>query len=227
MRVSRARSWRMIRIEPGQELDEATSAALVSGRADAAIALFLDSVIAMRGLETQFAQAFAGAALEREQPAPMSPDALARTIAMIDAAAAEPPRPPKPSRLDEIIRIPAFLRQAIDDAEQARGWRSAGPGVKQLKLGLSDAINAEVLRIAAGATIPRHTHKGRELTLCLVGGFSDERASYGPGDVSLADPTLHHTPKADADGFCYVLIISDAGLVFDGPMGAIQKLFGG
>lgn len=217
----------MIRIEPGRELDEETSAALASGRADAAIALFFDSVLALRGLENRFAETVAGYALEREAPAPMSPDALARTIAMIDAAAVDPPRPPKASRLDEIIAIPAFLRQAIDDAEQARGWRTAGPGVKQLKLNLSDAIGAEILRIEAGQAVPKHTHKGRELTLCLVGGFSDERASYGRGDVSFADPTLHHTPKADRDGHCYVLAITDAGLKFDGALGAIQKLFGG
>jgi putative transcriptional regulator len=216
----------MIRIQPG-EIDVATRAALASGRADAAVALFIDSVLAMRGIENLFGDMLAGSLLEREGPASMSPDALERTIARIDAAASETPRAPKPSRLNEIIRIPAALRQAIDDAEQTRGWRSAGPGVKQLKLGLSESITAEILRIDAGAAVPKHTHHGRELTLCLVGGFSDERASYGPGDVSFADPTLHHTPRADADGFCYVLAITDAGLKFDGALGAIQKLFGG
>lgn len=215
----------MIRIELG-EVDAATRAALVSGRADRAVALFVETVFAMRGLDDLYGDILAGLSLEAERPAGMSADALARTIERIDALAANSPRPPKPSRLGEIIAIPPAIRQAIDDAEQATGWRTAGPGVKQLKLGLSDVVTAEILRIDAGAAVPRHTHKGREATLCLVGGFSDERASYGPGDVSLTDPTITHTPRADPDAPCYVLAITDAGLKFDGALGAIQKLFG-
>lgn len=215
----------MIRIEPG-EIDVATRAALASGRADAAVALFLDSAIAMQGLENAFAEAFAGCSLESEKPAGMSPDALARTLAKIDAYAVDPPRPPKPSRLNELIAIPPALRQAVEDAEQAAGWSFAAPGIRQLRLGLSDDIQAEIIRIEPGTAIPRHTHEGRELTLCLTGGYSDERASYGPGDVAFADPTLHHTPRADADGVCFVLAITDAALKFDGALGAIKKIFG-
>ena len=65
------------------------------------------------------------------------------------------------------------------------------------------------------------------LTLCLIGGYSDGRGSYGPGDVSIADPTVTHQPKADDDGVCFVLAVTDAGLKFEGVLGAIQKLIGG
>lgn len=214
----------MIRIETANELDEATRAALASGRADPAIALFLESVLEMRGLEDRIGHALSGVLLEREQPAPLAPDALARTLAAIDHI--EPVRS-KPSRLHELIRIPAVLQQAIARAEQGRGWRSAGPGVKHLQLGLSDKVDAVILRFEAGAVVPRHTHKGREATLCLVGGYSDHLGSYGPGDISLTDGRIHHSPKADDDGHCYVLAITDAGLKFDGALGAIQKIFGG
>jgi putative transcriptional regulator len=214
----------MIRVETGQ-LDEATRAALTSGRADAAVALFLDSVIAMRGLSDLTGDALAGQALERETPAAMARDALAQVFAKIHAAPQQAAK--KTSRLGEMIHIPPALHAVVADAEQKRGWKIAAPGVRMLPLDVSTAVKAEIIRLAPGASVARHTHKGRELTLCLVGGFSDHRGSYGPGDVSPADPSVHHQPKADDDGVCYVLAITDAGLTFEGALGAIQKLFRG
>lgn len=211
-----------MKVTAGQIMDDATRAALASGRAEPALGLFIDSLMQMRGISELAGQAIAGAALEIEQPIAMSPNALEQVFAAIERGGA----PRKTSEYPDLIKLPAVLVDAILAAESGRGWRGAGFGVRQLKLDLAGRAQAEILRIEAGAAVPRHTHKGQELTLCLVGGFSDGRGAYGPGDVSLADPSVRHQPKADEDGACFVLAVTDAGLKFEGLLGAIQKLTG-
>ncbi|MDP3737252.1 MAG: cupin domain-containing protein [Hyphomonadaceae bacterium] len=213
----------MMKVTSGQVMDEATRAALASGRAEPALGLLIDSLMQMRGISELAGEAVAGAALETETPAELSPDALARVFAAIDKGGTQR----RASEYGELIKLPPVLMDAILAAETKTGWSGAGPGVRKLKLGLDGEARAEIIRIDAGVAIPWHTHKGQELTLCLVGGFSDGRGSYGPGDVSLADPSVRHQPKADDDGACFVLAVTDAGLKFEGLLGAIQKLTGG
>jgi putative transcriptional regulator len=152
----------------------------------------------------------------------MATDALERVLAAIDAGAS----PAKSPEYPELIRLPRRLVDVMLAAEAAIGWNTIGPGVRKLKLGLAGEARAELFRIDAGVAIPWHTHKGQELTLCLLGGFSDAAGSYGPGDFTIADPTVRHQPKADSDGPCFVLAVTDAGLKFEGVLGAIQKLVG-
>ena len=189
----------MMKVTAGQVLDEASHAALASGRAEPALALLIDSLMEMRGLSEAAGSAIAGAMFEAEAPVDMSADALGRVFAAIDKDLATK----KASEYPELIRLPAALMDAILAAEAGSGWSVAGPGVRKLKLNIGGGARAEIIRIAAGVAIPWHTHKGQELTLCLAGGFSDGRGSYGPGDVSLADPSIRHQPRADDDGACW------------------------
>ena len=169
----------MMKIELGQFMDEATHAALASGRAEPALGLFVDSLMEMRGISGLSAEAIAGAALEFEDSTELPPHALDMVFAAI---------------------------------ERGRGWKSATRGISQLQLNLPGRARAEIIRIEAGTAVPRHSHKGQELSLCLFGGYSDGIGAYGPGDVSIADPSVRHQPKADDDGTCFVLAVSDAGL---------------
>lgn len=200
----------MMKIELGQFMDEATHAALASGRAEPALGLFVDSLMEMRGISDLAAEAIAGAALEPEDSMELSPHALDMVFAAIE-------RGPQPTterslRYPELSGLPAALIDAIATAERGRGWKSATRGISQLQLNLPGRTRAEIIRIEAGTAVPRHSHKGQELSLCLVGGYSDGRGAYGPGDVSIADPSVRHQPKADDDGTCFVLAVSDAGL---------------
>jgi putative transcriptional regulator len=213
----------MMKVTSGQVMDEATRAALASGRAEPAVSLFIESLMEMRGLAFETGEVVAGAALEAEAPADLAADALARTFAAIDSA----PKAERSPHYPDLIKLPGRLLDAMLEAEVERGWTTAGPGVRKLRLGVGGEARAELIRLDAGHSTPWHTHKGQELTLCLLGGFSDGFASYGPGDVSIADPTIRHRPKADDDGPCFVLAVTDAGLKFEGVLGAIQKLTGG
>ncbi len=218
----------MIRVEAGPELELETLAALAAGRADPGLSLLLECAMEMRGSRTPAPDAVAGALLESEQPVTMSADALSRVFAAIDGdqagqATHKSDAPDDAAR--ELIRIPQNLRQRIEDAERRNGWKS-NAGLRTLELDLGGAHKAEIMRIPAGAGVPRHTHRGQELTLCLSGGFSDGVGAYGPGDVSITDPTITHRPVADTDGPCYVLAVTDAGLKFTGLLGLLQKAFG-
>lgn len=226
----------MIRVDASgsaKDWDVETLASLASGRADAAVALFLECAMELqRAADARSGAALAGAFLDAASPEPLQADALARVFASIDRLEGAEGRstPAQKDRRDgsrDLIAIPAALQAAIARAEAGKGWRRVAPGVKQLELEIDGATaKAEILRIAAGSSVPRHTHAGAEMTLCLAGGFSDGRGAYGPGDISLADPSVRHKPHADDDGPCFVLAVSDGDLRFDGLLGLVQRLFG-
>jgi putative transcriptional regulator len=223
----------MMKVRHGQILDDASRAALASGRAEPALALLVDSLMEMRGISERDGEIISGAALETETPVEMSPHALDMVFAAIERggqkAGAQKSRTMQPLAAlayAELGVLPAMLRSAIRDAEEKRSWSYAGPGVRTLPLGLPGDAKAEIIRLEPGAAVPWHTHKGQELTLCLIGEFSDSRGVYGPGDCSISDPTIRHQPLAHKAGPVYALAVTDAGLKFEGLLGAIQKLFG-
>ena len=215
----------MIRVENGSDFSLEALSVIASGRLDPALVLLIETAAEMRGLSLQAGEAAAGAALERETPALMSEGALEQVLARISARAAKNDKK-RPSDADsELISIPAALRARIVEAEEQSGWKTGG-GLTSLDLALGGECKAEIMRIPAGAGVPKHTHGGQELTLCLSGGFSDGIGAYGPGDVSITDPSITHRPVADSDGPCYVLAVTDAGLKFTGLLGVMQKLVG-
>lgn len=215
----------MAEVNSGSDSDVETLAALASGRADPAVALLLHAAAEMRGVLDHAPEVIAGAALEAEAIIPLAPMALERVLAQIDGdTSQQSPDAPEDAR-HELIRIPARLRLSIEAAEAASGWKSSA-GLQTLDLALGGDCKAEIMRIPAGKAVPRHTHRGNELTLCLSGGFSDGIGSYGPGDVSVTDPSITHRPMADPEGPCYVFAVTDDGLKFTGALGLLQRLFG-
>ncbi len=214
----------MISVEKGPEVELETLAAVTSGRTDPAVSLLFECAMEMNGVDAAAGGATAGASLEAEAPAQMREGALAEALAAIDKV--DPQREPNAPEdaKGELIRIPLSLRRRIEEAEQGGAWKSRA-GLRTLDLVLGGDCKAEIMRIPPGAGVPRHTHHGQELTLCLSGGFSDGIGSYGPGDVSITDPSITHRPVADPDGPCYVLAVTDAGLKFTGLLGLLQKFF--
>lgn len=213
----------MIRVTQDKDLDEATRAALASGRAQPALRLFLDTLMEMRGIAEAEGDAIAGASLEMETPAVMRPGALDMAFAAIERGAAPIQRQPV---YPELAALPLPLREAMLEAEGKRSWKTIGPGIRRLDLGVADGAKAEIIRLDAGRAVPWHTHKGRELTLCIHGEYADGLAAYGPGDFSVTDGDVRHQPKASDAGPAYALAVTDAGLRFEGLLGALQKLFG-
>lgn len=214
----------MMKLTQGIAIDDATRAALASGRAEPALGLFIDTLMQMRGISEREGEFIAGAALESETPAELPPHLLDMVFAAIDRGAGKPKAKPA-LRHAELASTPVILQDAILEAEARRGWSVYGPGIWRLPLGLGGRAKAEILRIDPGVAVPWHTHKGQELTLCLVGEYTDREDTYGPGDFSIADGAVRHQPVAHNAGHVYALAVTDAGLKFEGLLGALQKLF--
>lgn len=163
-------------------------------------------------------RALGGAVLEEQPAAPMRPDALQRTLAHIgrDEAhraapavhhvAAPPPLPPG-----------AVWPRALARCTATR-WRWIGPQMRWSRVSVPGAPEANVflLRIGAGRYLPRHTHRGVELTQVLHGRFHDGRALFGPGDFDTTDDDVHHQPVVQDGSECICLASVEGRLRFDG-----------
>ncbi|WP_249937033.1 ChrR family anti-sigma-E factor [Roseateles sp. DAIF2] len=167
--------------------------------------------------------ALGGLLLDEAEPAPLAEDALARTLARIDAREAAPAPPLKvsaPPPLPEGARWPQALAHC-----SATPWRWIGPGMRWSRVSVPGAPEANVflLRIAAGKYLPQHTHRGLELTQVLHGRFHDGRALFGPGDLDAADGEVQHQPVVQDGSECICLASLDGRLRFESP---IARLFG-
>lgn len=137
------------------------------------------------------AEAAGGVMLEDLAPVGLAPDALARTLARLDAAAPEPSPPP------------------FDLASLASGrWRRVAPGIALMPLMARDATDSrlDLIRVAPGHALLSHSHEGLETTCVLRGAFSDDTGTYGPGDCVETDPAITHQPLALPGEDCICLI---------------------
>ena len=64
--------------------------------------------------------------------------------------------------------------------------------------------------IKAGGNVPRHRHKGDEITVVLKGHFSDQDDHYQVGDFIVRTKGETHTPVAAQDEDCLCLYTLDA-----------------
>jgi putative transcriptional regulator len=173
----------------------------------------------------RFFHAIGGALLEAAEPADMAADALARTFERIERhAAAVPPskvvRANAPPPLPEGAQWPRALAHCA-----ATPWRRVGPGMRMSRVRVPEDAKANVflLRIGAGKYLPRHTHRGLELTQVLYGRFHDGRALFGPGDFDAGDPGIHHHPVVQDGSECICLASLDGRLRFEG---VVARIFG-
>ena len=155
-------------------------------------------------------------------PTPLSPDALERMMVRLDEATgpaalgssltAQDPSP---------IELPAALQGLLHAARP----RWVAPGVRHallLREG-SPGGTLRLLRVSPGTALPRHDHRGLELTLVLEGAFADEAGRYGPGDLAEVEEGATHQPVALGPLGCVCLLATQGRLRFHGPM---ARMFG-
>jgi putative transcriptional regulator len=148
----------------------------------------------LRGLEE-----VGGAVLATLPPAPLQPDALARTLARLDDAAR-----PAPSR------TPVVTLQALATGR----WWWLGRGIRLMPLARRDASGTrlDLLRVAAGIALPAHGHSGPEMACILQGGYADATGDYAAGDIAEGDAALDHKPVASPGPDCICLIATTGRL---------------
>jgi putative transcriptional regulator len=79
-----------------------------------------------------------------------------------------------------------------------------------------------LLGVAAGMSVPRHTHRGSELVCVLKGAYLDGDGVHRPGDFACNDEAVDHRPVITGDGECVCLVAADEPLV---PRDWVGRLF--
>lgn len=78
--------------------------------------------------------------------------------------------------------------------------------------------------MAEHASLPEHTHKGKEATLVIDGVFHDETSEYRDGDFILLDAQHKHTPSTQNEG-CLTLAVLDGPLHFTSGLSRLLNPF--
>lgn len=156
-----------------------------------------------------------GAMLETlEDATPIEAREMAAMLARLD----EPAPIAAPTPADPRATLPRPLQSLIGQPLDTLRWRRVAPGVREHKLPLDDGRHkAVLLLIAPGQAVPRHSHRGQELTLVLEGGYRDGDLDFARGDLQVADDTVDHRPVADPHEGCICLVVLDAPIRFTGP----------
>jgi putative transcriptional regulator len=175
-------------------------------------------------------EAVGGALLDEIDPEPIEGGGLDALFARIEAAPAEDMGEAevaavKPAASDIVPTLPRPLRDYVGGETDALAWRKRGKLSEARLLPEASGGTVKLLRIPAGAMMPVHTHRGTELTLVLEGGFSDEQGHYLRGDVAIADEDVTHRPRADDDGDCLCLTVTQAPVRLAGPLARFLNPF--
>jgi putative transcriptional regulator len=162
--------------------------------------------------------ALGGALLETIEPVPLRAGAWEQLERALDAS--EPRRDEAPRAASTgclATGVPEPLRPYAPEGFERVPWRNLGP-VMEFELPLATpGYRARLIRLKAGKGIPRHTHRGHEITVVIEGSFRDVQGVHRRGDLVIADATVDHSPVADED--CLCLAVTDAPLKLTGPIG--------
>lgn len=169
-----------------------------------------------------------GALLERLDGSRLRRISAEGVLARADAAGAAGGPSPAAHHLQP-AEVPRPLAEFVPDLDAAAGWRRLSFGVSALDLPLPSrdrSTRVRLLRMGGGVTVPEHTHHGDALALILRGRFAADGASYGPGDVVVADETVTHEGHADPREGCVCLSVADERPRFvGGVLGLVRNLF--
>ncbi|GIU67119.1 cupin domain-containing protein [Candidatus Phycosocius spiralis] len=200
---------------------------------DPSLRLLVETQAALKGMRSysfNLGDMIGGAALEGQNPEPVSEHFLSSVLARIDrfdditAQALEAAQTAGRS-IHELLRLPQPLRDVSLEAAAYQGWTFVGPGMKSMVLETGGELRAKLVRIEPGHGSPQHDHTGTEYTLVVCGAFEDGIERFGPGDLSIKRPGQVHHPIALDNGICIALVIEEGDIALTGALGMLQRLF--
>ncbi|MEJ8822756.1 ChrR family anti-sigma-E factor [Variovorax humicola] len=207
----------MIQHHPADDLLLAMAAGSLPGGPSLVVATHVEACAQCRS-RLQLLEAAGAVVLEDLAPETLSPQALTRTLAAIDAL------PPEATPARPVAHLPAppegMVWPRALQACTATRWRWLGPGMRWSRVALPADPQAKLflLRIGAGMKLARHTHSDTELTQVLHGSFHDGRALFEAGDFDQTDGSIHHQPVVQASGECICLASIEGRMLFDGAV---------
>lgn len=192
--------------------EDATLLAYAAGALPAAMALVVGCHLeSCRRCRQAIADAedLGGALIDELAPQAMQQDARQTMLQKLDLDPAAEQIVLHRPEADDDRALPRKLQRLLGSRplDQHR-WRSAGPGVRMLKLDCSEG-QIVMLDIAAHHKVPVHSHHGNELTLILNGDYEDKLGRFATGDIADLDHRIEHQPQAGARG-CLCLAGLDA-----------------
>ena len=120
--------------------------------------------------------------------------------------------------------FPGALSQRLPTPFSELPWKRVSRGVSEFRLAIDeDEHVAKLIRIEAGAIVPRHTHRGEEFTVVIKGGFRDGDEMYTGGDFTAANSTVRHNPVASGAEPCVCVAVTNAPLKLLTPLGRIVE----
>ncbi len=151
-------------------------------------------------------EATSGAALSDLPQAELNADALARTLARLDAPVANAqPADQRPL----LQRLPL----------KARRWVAPGVWVAAVETPHAPENRVYVLSVAKGMVSARHEHSGAEYCTVLKGAYRDELGVFAAGDFAAAGADLNHQPIVQGDEACVCLFATEGRLKAQGWIG--------
>lgn len=163
--------------------------------------------------QIELLQSVGGALFEQLAPVPVADEMLQRIFNRIDAAGPADAEQAPPGSGD----VPLPLRGLVPSGYAALRWMRLLPCLRMAPLRTGDRTFQTVMHcVRPGDSVPRHDHRGLELTVVLRGSFSDERGVYGPGDFVQREPGMRHQPVAALNGECLCLTVQQAPVRFTG-----------
>jgi putative transcriptional regulator len=152
-----------------------------------------------------------------QQPVATDADCFDRTMAMIDAGAGSRStraRQPKHGTTDD--GMPSVISKLTRGNLESLSWRHTGKAFRYATINMGDSKHeTSLMHIRAGGKLPRHHHKGDEITVVLKGSFSDQEDRYHVGDYIVRTSGETHTPVASQDEDCLCLATLDAPIVMN------------
>lgn len=168
-------------------------------------------------------EALGGALLECAcEELPVSSICRDQVMARLDA-----PAPVSAEPVDMFLCrvLPAPLRSYVGCGVGDIKWKKLTKTVERVELNSCREGRAQLLRIKAGAPMPKHTHSGLEYTLVLQGSFRDESGLYRRGDLAVCDGSITHAPIAGEGEDCVCLVVTEGQLKLSGLMGKLVSPF--
>ncbi|MGI9295421.1 MAG: ChrR family anti-sigma-E factor [Pseudomonadales bacterium] len=149
--------------------------------------------------------------MEQQRGTEVSPELLDRVMQEIDN---EDPLPTQPTPRKKQSVLLNFVPRDL----QSMAWHGMSDTLKTHELDVGDPCHlVTLIRMRRGGAVPKHTHKGQEITLVLQGGFSDANGSYRVGDFVECTSEIEHQPVAHQDEDCICLTSRSAPIKFTGP----------
>lgn len=185
-------------------------------RRDAGFALFLDTLerLTAERADDGAADMAGGVFLDLEMPAALEPGAVAAAMAAIDREIDHERRlhalRAAARVLDEVLELPAPVRDAALVALEAGFWIDAGSGVRRLPLSPAGETRLALVRLEPGAKAPKADHDGREIALILSGALRDARGVHARGDVATGPLRIKPEPAAEPGAVCFLLTLTRA-----------------